>query len=211
MQVQHFYEHVLTHVPTLYATKAKINFPMFSRINEVTPLGVHNFFSTCQALMSTTWYYIIISLLVEQKQVSSNQPQTICQKSLFRNRYDHLSLLRNTTNHVIWGTSSAVKYLKLFRKILTLLNRLSIHPQGKNCQKMCSKKNQSTPRPSEHPPVMGGKMSKRCCFSHSAYWPPTRKNYTLHVANPARGLLNRERRTKEKVWKRTPPKLLVRT
>ena len=28
--------------------------------------------------------------------------------------------------------------------------------------KVCSlKKNQSTPRPSEHPPVMGGKMSKR--------------------------------------------------
>ena len=25
----------------------------------------------------------------------------------------------------------------------------------------CLKKNQSTPRPSEHPPVMGGKMSKR--------------------------------------------------
>ena len=26
---------------------------------------------------------------------------------------------------------------------------------------VCLKKNQSTPRPSEHPPVMGGKMSKR--------------------------------------------------
>ena len=25
----------------------------------------------------------------------------------------------------------------------------------------CLKKNQSTPRPSEHPPVMGGRMSKR--------------------------------------------------
>ena len=25
----------------------------------------------------------------------------------------------------------------------------------------CLKKNQSTPRPSEHPPVMGGEMSKR--------------------------------------------------
>ena len=39
----------------------------------------------------------------------------------------------------------------------------------------CFKKNQSTPRPSEHPPVMGGKMSKRlggikgckyCCCLH---------------------------------------------
>ena len=26
---------------------------------------------------------------------------------------------------------------------------------------ICLKKNQSTPRPSKHPPVMGGKMSKR--------------------------------------------------
>ena len=26
---------------------------------------------------------------------------------------------------------------------------------------LCLKKNQTTPRPSEHPPVMGGKMSKR--------------------------------------------------
>ena len=50
------------------------------------------------------------------------------------------------------------------------------------------KKNQSAPRPSEHPPVMGGKMSKRlggikgckhktCRFSHLAYWLPTRKMY----------------------------------
>ena len=30
-----------------------------------------------------------------------------------------------------------------------------------NVMKMCLKKNQTTPRPSEHPPVMGGKMSKR--------------------------------------------------
>ena len=28
-------------------------------------------------------------------------------------------------------------------------------------KKSCLKKNQSTPRPSEHPPVMGGKMPKR--------------------------------------------------
>ena len=31
---------------------------------------------------------------------------------------------------------------------------------------------------------------------------------TLHVANPARGLLNRENITKEKVWQRTPPPTL---
>ena len=43
-----------------------------------------------------------------------------------------------------------------------------------------------------------------CCFSHSACWLPTRKSYYT-VANPARGLLNREKRTKEKVWQRTPP------
>ena len=46
-----------------------------------------------------------------------------------------------------------------------------------------------------------------CCFLHSAYWLPTRKNYSVlyTVANPARGLLNREKRTKEKVWQHTPP------
>ena len=31
------------------------------------------------------------------------------------------------------------------------------------------------------------------------------KNYFYTVANPARGLLNREKRTKEKVWQHTPP------
>ena len=30
-------------------------------------------------------------------------------------------------------------------------------------------------------------------FSHSAYWLPTRKKLLYTVANPARGLLNRER------------------
>ena len=51
-----------------------------------------------------------------------------------------------------------------------------------------------------------------CCFSHSAYWLPTRKKLLYTVANPARGLLNREKRTKEKVWKQPPPPptLLVR-
>ena len=38
----------------------------------------------------------------------------------------------------------------------------------------CLKKNLNAPRPSEHPPVRGKKC---CCFSHSAYWLPTRKNY----------------------------------
>ena len=35
-----------------------------------------------------------------------------------------------------------------------------------------------------------------CCFSHSAHWLPTRKNYQVlyKVANPARGLLNREKK-----------------
>ena len=44
-----------------------------------------------------------------------------------------------------------------------------------------------------------------CCFSHSAYWLPTRKKLLYTVANPARGLLNREKRTKEKVWQHTCP------
>ena len=44
-----------------------------------------------------------------------------------------------------------------------------------------------------------------CCFLHPAYWLPTRKKLLYPVANPARGLLNRERRTQEKVWQHTPP------
>ena len=44
-----------------------------------------------------------------------------------------------------------------------------------------------------------------CCFSHSAYWLPTRKKLFYTVANPARGLLNRGKRTKENVWQHTPP------
>ena len=61
------------------------------------------------------------------------------------------------------------------------------------CCCCCLKKNQNAPRPS-------------CCFSHSAHWLPTRKKllYTV-VANPARGLLNREKKKKEKVWQRHPP------
>ena len=34
-----------------------------------------------------------------------------------------------------------------------------------------------------------------CCFSHSAYWLSARKKLLYTVANPARGLLNREKRT----------------
>ena len=42
-------------------------------------------------------------------------------------------------------------------------------------------------------------------FSHSAYWLPTRKKLLYTVANPSRGLLNREKRTKEKSGCITPP------
>ena len=41
-----------------------------------------------------------------------------------------------------------------------------------------------------------------CCFSHSAHWLPTRKKLLYTVANPARGLLNREK--KKNVWQRPP-------
>ena len=44
-----------------------------------------------------------------------------------------------------------------------------------------------------------------CCFSHSAHWLPTRKKLLYTVANPARGLLNRGKKKKEKVWQRPPP------
>ena len=36
------------------------------------------------------------------------------------------------------------------------------------------------------------------CFSHSAHWLPTRKKLLYTVANPARGLLNREKKKKKK-------------
>ena len=50
------------------------------------------------------------------------------------------------------------------------------HYSGKN---MCLKKKQNTPRPSEHPPVMGGKMSKRVggikgCKYKTYSWPLNR-------------------------------------
>ena len=42
---------------------------------------------------------------------------------------------------------------------------------------ICLKKNQTTPRPSEHPPVMGEKMSKRLggikrllCYKYDCHW-----------------------------------------
>ena len=44
-----------------------------------------------------------------------------------------------------------------------------------------------------------------CCFSHSAYWLPKREKPLYTVANPARDLWSREKRTKEKVWQHTPP------
>ena len=45
-----------------------------------------------------------------------------------------------------------------------------------------------------------------CCFSHSAhYWLPARKKLLYMVANPARGLLDRKKKRKEKVWQRPPP------
>ena len=44
-----------------------------------------------------------------------------------------------------------------------------------------------------------------CCFSHSSYWLPTRKDYFPLDPNPARGLLNtRKREQKKKVWQHTP-------
>ena len=60
------------------------------------------------------------------------------------------------------------------------------------CDTLSLKKNQNARRPSEHPPV---REEKCCCFSHSAYCLPTRKKLLYTVANPARGLLNREKRT----------------
>ena len=55
----------------------------------------------------------------------------------------------------------------------------------------CSKKNMNAFRPSD------------CCFSHSACCLPTQKKIFCTVANPTRGMLNREN---IKIgWPRTPP------
>ena len=45
----------------------------------------------------------------------------------------------------------------------------------------------------------------RRCSSHSAYWLPIRKKLLYTVANPARGLLNRDKNKNKKVWQRTLP------
>ena len=71
------------------------------------------------------------------------------------------------------------------------------------------KKNQSAPRPSEHPPVMGEKMS---CVSHIQPIGCQPEKTTLQ-ANPARGLLNREKKEKKESLAAPPPSpraLLVR-
>ena len=44
-----------------------------------------------------------------------------------------------------------------------------------------------------------------CCFSHSAHWLPTRKKLFYTVANPARGLLNREKRKRKSLAAPPPP------
>ena len=78
------------------------------------------------------------------------------------------------------------------------------------------KKNQNTPRPSEHPPVMGSRcidvdvILRNCTklfvtFSHSAHWLPTRKKLLYTVANPARGLLNRRKKGRKRSLAAPPP------
>ena len=42
-------------------------------------------------------------------------------------------------------------------------------------------------------------------FSHSAHWLPTRKKLLYTVANPARGLLNREKKKKKSLAAPLPP------
>ena len=46
--------------------------------------------------------------------------------------------------------------------------------------------------------VKSGDILKNRCFSHLAYWLPTRKKLLYTVVNPARGLLNREKKKKKK-------------
>ena len=57
----------------------------------------------------------------------------------------------------------SAKVIKSNSKLFLAMGAL-LH-EGKLCdtlvRQLCLKKNQSTPRPSEHPPVMGGEMSKR--------------------------------------------------
>ena len=59
-----------------------------------------------------------------------------------------------SVNFVFVSCGTAV-HLERHEKIRNIFCGISV------CCCCCLKKNQSTPRPSEHPPVMGGKMSKR--------------------------------------------------
>ena len=61
------------------------------------------------------------------------------------------------------------------------------------CCCCCLKKNQNAPRPSE------------LLFLTFSVLVASPKKLLYTVANPARGLLNREKRTKEKVWQHTSP------
>ena len=65
----------------------------------------------------------------------------------------------------------------------------------------CLKKNQNALRPSEHPPVRG----KKLLFLTFSVLIANPKKLLYKVANPARGLLNREKRTKEKSGSNPPP------
>ena len=64
-------------------------------------------------------------------------------------------------------------------------------------------KRKLSPLPYEAGELFKEKSECCCCFSHSAHWLPTRKKLLYTVANPARGLLNREKNIY--VWQRPPP------
>ena len=75
------------------------------------------------------------------------------------------------------------------------------------------KENLNATKPSEQSKDLGGNVGCKdkhswfdcCCFSNSAHWLPTRKKVLYTVANPARGLLNRAKITKEKSLAAYPP------
>ena len=118
-------------------------------------------------------------------------------------------------------TTHTEKPHKITYLLLIMLYRYLLLQYG-----CCLKKNQNAPRPSEHPPVMGGKMSKRlggikgckyktsswhlnrfpdadnigsavCCFSHSAFCWLTTTTRKNYYTSTLRGDQSRSRSAKQ--------------
>ena len=101
--------------------------------------------------------------------------------SSYRKLYDFLFVNRRSC----YGTAAGNSVKKI---ISTYQNLLSIHPRGEGQNIGIGT-------------LAVGTTALHGCFSHLAHWLPTRKNCFTRWPNTARGLLHREKRTKEKVWR----------